>query len=66
KSAAGRSRPRDANRQSINIQVEEMKINGLRWWMVRRVTAGLVVNNLARNTLSVAAPTLMSELGIST
>ncbi|KEZ73405.1 hexuronate transporter, partial [Pseudomonas syringae pv. syringae FF5] len=34
--------------------------------MVGLVTAGLVVNYLARNTLSVAAPTLMSELSIST
>ncbi|RXT73382.1 MFS transporter [Pseudomonas syringae] len=43
-----------------------MKIKGIRWWMVGLVTAGLVVNYLARNTLSVAAPTLMSELSIST
>ena len=41
-------------------------IRGLRWWMVSLVTAGLIVNYLARNTLSVAAPTLMSELGITT
>lgn len=43
-----------------------MKIKGIRWWMVGLVTAGLIVNYLARNTLSVAAPTLMSELSIST
>jgi len=42
------------------------KIKGLRWWMVSLVTAGLIVNYLARNTLSVAAPTLKTELGIST
>lgn len=33
-----------------------MKMKGMRWWMVSLVTAGLVVNYLARNTLSVAAP----------
>jgi ACS family hexuronate transporter-like MFS transporter len=43
-----------------------MKIKGIRWWMVGLVTAGLIVNYLARNTLSVAAPTLMQELSIST
>ncbi|NWC92776.1 MULTISPECIES: MFS transporter [unclassified Pseudomonas] len=43
-----------------------MKIKGIRWWMVGLVTAGLIVNYLARNTLSVAAPTLMGELNIST
>jgi ACS family hexuronate transporter-like MFS transporter len=43
-----------------------MKIKGIRWWMVGLVTAGLVVNYLARNTLSVAAPTLMTDLSIST
>ena len=34
--------------------------------MVSLVTAGLVINYLARNTLSVAAPTLMTDLAIST
>ena len=42
------------------------KIKGMRWWMVSLVTAGLIVNYLARNTLSVAAPTMMKELSIST
>ena len=39
-----------------------MKIKGIRWWMVGLVTVGLIVNYLARNTLSVAAPTMMKEL----
>jgi ACS family hexuronate transporter-like MFS transporter len=43
-----------------------MKIKGIRWWMVGLVMSGLVVNYLARNTLSVAAPTMMSELSITT
>lgn len=43
-----------------------MKIKGIRWWMVSLVTAGLIVNYLARNTLSVAAPALMKDLGITT
>jgi ACS family hexuronate transporter-like MFS transporter len=42
------------------------KFKGMRWWMVGMVTAGLIVNYLARNTLSVAAPTMMQELGITT
>ena len=42
------------------------KIKGMRWWMVAMVTFGLIVNYLARNTLSVAAPTMMSDLHIST
>ncbi|QRX84168.1 MFS transporter [Glaciimonas sp. PAMC28666] len=42
------------------------KIRGMRWWMVGMVTAGLIVNYLARNTLSVAAPTMMKELDFTT
>lgn len=42
------------------------KMRGMRWWMVGLVTAGLIVNYLARNTLSVAAPTMMQELNVST
>jgi ACS family hexuronate transporter-like MFS transporter len=40
------------------------KMKGMRWWMVGLVTLGLIVNYLARNTLSVAAPTMMAELHI--
>ena len=43
-----------------------MKIKGIRWWMVGLMTVGLIINYLARNTLSVAAPTLMTDLSIST
>jgi len=39
---------------------------GMRWWMVGLVTFGLIVNYLARNTLSVAAPTMMKELNFGT
>ncbi|OWY28472.1 MFS transporter [Herbaspirillum robiniae] len=41
-------------------------VRGIRWWMVTLVTLGLIINYLARNTLSVAAPTMMSELQMST
>ncbi|MDF0605246.1 MFS transporter [Neisseriaceae bacterium TC5R-5] len=41
-------------------------IKGIRWWMVSLVTAGLIVNYLARNILSVAAPSMMVDLNIST
>lgn len=43
-----------------------IKIKGVRWYMVGLLTLGLIVNYLARNTLSVAAPTMMQELNIST
>lgn len=43
-----------------------MKIKGIRWWMVGLVTTGLIVNYLARNALSVATPTLMTEIGLTT
>ncbi len=43
-----------------------MKIKGMRWWMVGLVTAGLTVNYLARNTLSVAAPTMMKDMNFTT
>jgi len=43
-----------------------VKVKGIRWWMVSLVAAGLIINYLARNTLSVAAPTLMKDLDIST
>ena len=39
-----------------------MKIKGIRWWMVGLITLGLIVNYLARNTLSVAAPSMMKDL----
>ena len=39
-----------------------MKIRGIRWWMVGLITLGLIVNYLARNTLSVAAPSMMKDL----
>ncbi|WP_249675905.1 MFS transporter [Pseudomonas abieticivorans] len=43
-----------------------MKIKGIRWWMVALVMLGLIVNYLARNTLSVAAPTMMAQMSITT
>src|SRR5471030_901183 len=43
-----------------------MKIKGIRWWMVSLVAAGLIINYLARNTLSVAAATLIKDLNITT
>ncbi|MBV8048481.1 MAG: MFS transporter [Paludibacterium sp.] len=43
-----------------------MKIKGLRWWMISLVTLGTVLNYLARNSLAVAAPRLITDLHIST
>ncbi|WP_323120697.1 MFS transporter [Burkholderia alba] len=42
------------------------KIKGLRWWMIALLTLGTVANYLARSSLSVAAPTVMQDLHIST
>ncbi len=41
-------------------------IRHLRWWIISLVTIGTILNYLARSTLSVAAPTLKDELGMTT
>lgn len=41
-------------------------IRHLRWWIIGLVTLGTILNYLARSTLSVAAPTLKQELGMTT
>jgi ACS family hexuronate transporter-like MFS transporter len=43
-----------------------LKIKGLRWYMIGLVTLGTVLGYLTRNTIAVSAPTLMSELHITT
>ncbi len=40
-------------------------IKGLRWYMIGLVMLATVLNYLARNSLSVAAPTMMHELNIT-
>lgn len=42
------------------------RIRGLRWWMIGLIMLGAVINYLTRSTLAVAAPTLLTELQIST
>lgn len=42
------------------------KIKGLRWYMIALVTLGTVLGYLTRNTIAVAAPTLESQLHITT
>lgn len=42
-----------------------MKIKNLRWWMIGLVSLATVINALARSSLSVAAPTLFTDLNIS-
>ncbi|MGK3135919.1 MFS transporter [Pantoea trifolii] len=42
------------------------KIKGLRWYMIGLVTLGTVLGYLTRNTIAVAAPTLETQLGITT
>jgi ACS family hexuronate transporter-like MFS transporter len=43
-----------------------LKIKGLRWWIIGLVMTGSIINYLTRSTLSVAAPTLKTDLGITT
>jgi ACS family hexuronate transporter-like MFS transporter len=42
------------------------KIKGLRWWMISLVMLGAIINYLTRSTLAVAAPTLLTDLHITT
>src|SRR5581483_6738760 len=41
------------------------KIKGLRWWMIGLIMLGSIINYLTRSTLSVAAPTLKTALGMA-
>ncbi|WP_123068010.1 MFS transporter [Massilia aurea] len=41
-------------------------VRGLRWWMISLIMLGAVVNYLTRSSLAVAAPTLLTELNITT
>ncbi|WP_043283758.1 MFS transporter [Paraburkholderia oxyphila] len=43
-----------------------IKVRGLRWWMIGLLTLGTITNYLARSSLSVAAPTVLQHLHIST
>ncbi|ADG18681.1 major facilitator superfamily MFS_1 [Paraburkholderia atlantica] len=43
-----------------------IKVKGLRWWMIGLLTLGTITNYLARSSLSVAAPTVLQHLNIST
>jgi ACS family hexuronate transporter-like MFS transporter len=43
----------------------KLNIKGLRWWTMGLLTLGSMVNYLTRSTLAVAAPTLMTDLGIT-
>ena len=42
------------------------KIVGLRWWIIGLVMLGGVINYLTRSTLSVAAPSILDQLHITT
>jgi len=42
------------------------KLYGLRWWIIALVALGGILNYLTRNTLSVAAPTILVDLHITT
>ena len=42
------------------------KLRGLRWWMMGLLMAGSIINYLTRSTLAVAAPNVLTDLGITT
>ncbi len=42
------------------------RVRGLRWWMISLIMVGAIVNYLTRSTLAVAAPTIFTDLGITT
>ena len=41
-------------------------IKALRWWMIGLIMLGAVINYLTRATLGVAAPTVLTDLNITT
>ncbi|VVE21606.1 MFS transporter [Pandoraea anhela] len=43
-----------------------IRVKGLRWWIMGLLTIGTITNYLARSSLGIAAPTVLSQLGIST
>jgi MFS transporter, ACS family, hexuronate transporter len=43
-----------------------IKVKGLRWWMIGLLTLGTITNYLARSSLSIAAPTVLQHLHITT
>lgn len=45
--------------------MSQLRINGLRWWIIGLLMLGSIVNYLTRSALAVAAPTLTKNLGIS-
>jgi len=52
--------------RAIIIRRATAKIKGLRWWMMALLMMGSIINYLTRSSLSVAAPTLLQQLHIST
>jgi ACS family hexuronate transporter-like MFS transporter len=43
-----------------------IRIKGIRWWMIGLLMLGAIINYLTRSTLSVAAPTILKDLAITT
>ncbi len=46
--------------------MQRRPIKGLRWWIISLIMIGTIFNYLARSSLSVAAPTLMQTMHMST
>src|SRR4051812_6083052 len=41
-------------------------LRGIRWWMIGLLMLGAIINYLTRSTLAVAAPTVLTDLAITT
>ncbi|MEE2692550.1 MAG: MFS transporter [Pseudomonadota bacterium] len=53
------------NATRADVAVRKGTILGLRWWTIALIMLGAIINYLTRSTLSVAAPTVLTDLGIS-
>lgn len=53
------------NATRVDVAVRKGTILGLRWWTIALIMLGAIINYLTRSTLSVAAPTVLTDLGIS-
>jgi ACS family hexuronate transporter-like MFS transporter len=50
---------------SVARRTEPGKIPGLRWWIIGLISMLTVINYIDRQTLSVLAPTIREQFGMS-
>ncbi|MCP1118023.1 MFS transporter [Robbsia andropogonis] len=63
---ASRVEPRFLARRKTCTETEAVKVKGLRWWMISLVMLGTIANYLSRFSFSVAAPSFMKDLHVTT